>query len=195
MAPAPCGQTTMVDVRKKAKNAAQAIQLVIGRAVLSAVSDASKRQLVQFEALKGEVKDAVERMQQYGFNSVPLAGAQVLFVSLGGNRDHPVVVSIDDPRFRKNNMQPGEVAIYTDEGDYILLKRGRVIEVNTTQLLVKASDSVRMETPILEVTGEIIDRCDTDGVSMNGMRNIYDTHTHPENNSGSTNQPNQPMGS
>ncbi|MDX2094368.1 MAG: phage baseplate assembly protein V [Alphaproteobacteria bacterium] len=184
----------MASVRERAKSVASAVQLVIGRAVLSAVNDATKRQLVQFEALKGEIKDGVERMQQYGFSSVPLAGAQVLFVCLGGNRDHPVVVSVDDPRFRKSGMEPGEVAIYTDEGDYILLKRGRTIEIETVNLLVKCSESARFETPILEVTGEIIDHADTDGVSMNGMRNIYDTHTHPENNSGSTNSPNQPMG-
>jgi phage baseplate assembly protein V len=181
-------------MRDKGRSAAAAVQLVIGRAVLAAIKDGGNRQFAQFEALKNEIKDDVERMQQYGMTSVPHPGAQVLFVCLNGNRDHPVIVSVDDPRYRKKDMQPGEVALYTDEGDYILLKRGRTIEVMTTNLVVKASESARFETPILEVTGEIIDRCDTDGVSMNGMRNIYDTHTHPENNSGSTNAPNQPMG-
>lgn len=183
----------MASIRKMAKETATAIQLVIGRAVLSAVSDEAKRQMIQFEALPGEVKDGVERLQQYGFNSVPMSGAQVLFVCLGGNRDHPVAISVDDPRFRKSGMQSGEVAIYTDEGDYILLKRGRTIEIETTNLVVKASESARFETPILEVTGEIIDRCDTEGLSMNSMRNIYDTHTHNETNS-VTHEPNQQMG-
>lgn len=183
----------MDSIRKTAKNIAAAVQLVVGRAVLTAIDDSSKRQLVQFEALKGEVKDAVERMQQYGFSSVPLPGAQVLFVSLGGNRDHPVAVSVDDPRFRKSGMQAGEVAIYTDEGDYILLKRGRTIELETVNVVVKASESVRLETPILEVTGAIIDRCDTDGLSMHAMRSIYDDHTHAETQT-VTHKPNQLMG-
>jgi phage baseplate assembly protein V len=183
----------MTSANAKTKGVAAAIQLVIGRAVLALVSDAAKRQLVQFEALKGEVKDGVERFQEYGFTSVPHAGSQVLFVCLGGNRDHPIVVSIDDPRHRKSGMQAGEVAIYTDEGDYILLKRGRTIEIETANQVVKASESARFETPTLEVTGEIIDRCDTTGVSMNGMRHIYDTHTHNETNT-VTHGPNQTMG-
>lgn len=184
----------MTDVRKKAKDAMAAVQLVIGRAVLLAISDGAKRQLIQFEALKDEIKDSVERMQQYGFTSVPHPGAQVLFVALGGNRDHPVAVSVDDPRFRKKDMQPGEVAIYTDEGDYILLKRGRTIEIETTNLVVKASESARFETPILECTGEIFDRCDTDGMTMNGMREVYDSHTHNESIGTTTAQPNELMG-
>lgn len=50
---------------------ARRISLMIGRAVLTAADDAAKRQFVQFTALQGEVKDGVERVQQYGF-----AGAQ-----------------------------------------------------------------------------------------------------------------------
>ena len=87
-------------IRKATEPLARRIRLVIGRAVLAAVSDAGSRQLLQFSALKGEVKDGVERMQQYGFTSHPLPGAQVLFVCVGGNRDHPVAISVDDPRYR-----------------------------------------------------------------------------------------------
>lgn len=184
----------MIDLRKRSQDIALGLKLVIGRARLTSVNDGGKRQLVQFEALKDEVKDAVERLQDYGMTSVPHDGAQVLFVSLGGNRDHPVVVVVDDPRYRPAGMQKGEVAIYTDEGDIIKLARGRNIQVETTNLVVKAAEAARFETPILEVTGEIIDRCDTDGRSMNAMRNIFDTHTHPETNSTNTQAPNQTMG-
>lgn len=184
----------MIDLRKHAKDASRAIQLVVGRAVLTAVNDGAKRQQVQFEALKNEVKDAVERLQNYGMTSVPHEGAQVLFVSLGGNRDHPVAVVVDDPRYRPSGMQKGEVAIYTDEGDIIKLKRGRTIEIETTNLVVKAAEAARFETPILKVTGEIIDHCDDDGKSMSEMRNIFDHHTHNETQT-VTHTPNQLMGS
>jgi phage baseplate assembly protein V len=190
------------------KSASNAVKLAIGRAVLAAVSDSTTRQLIQFEALKGEVKDKVERVQQYGFTSVPLAGAHVLFVCVGSNRDHPVAISVDDPRFRKKDMQPGEVAIYTDEGDFIHFKRDKTVEIstanlvvnatdsveiNTTNLVVNASESARFATPILEATGHIIDHADSGGASMSNMRATYNSHTHPENNSGSTDEPNQPM--
>lgn len=181
-------------IRKICDPLARRISLMIGRAVLTAADDEAKRQLVQFAALQGEIKDGVERMQQYGFSSNPLPGAQVLFVSVGGNRDHPVALSVDDPRHRVKGLQPGEVAIYTDEGDTIILKRGRTVEITTQTLLVKAATKARYETPLLECTGEIRDRCDVQENTMASMRNIYNTHTHPENNTGSTDAPNQQMG-
>lgn len=172
----------MID--RKIQSVRDRIYLLVGRAVLAAVSDAGNRQRIQLSALKGEVKDAVERMQEYGFTSVPLPGAQVLFVSISGNRDHPVAISVDDPRYRLKGLQPGEVALYTDEGDSIILKRGNIIEVNTKTLLVKAEEKARFETPQLEVTGEIIDHVDDGGQTMRGMRETYNEHTHPENDGG-----------
>lgn len=183
----------MAKIRTAAASAAHSIKLAIGRAVLAAVNDSAKRQMVQFEALKGEVKDGVERVQQYGFTSVPLPGAQVVFVCVGGNRDHPLAISVDDPRYRKANLQPGEVALFTDEGDAIYLRRGNVVEITTKQLVVKAEEFARFETPILEVTGHIIDQCDTDGISMHAMRQTYNLHTHDETES-VTEEPNQQMG-
>jgi len=145
--------------------------------------------------LAEEVRDC-ERYQEYGFTSVPLPGAEAITVCVGGSRDHGVVIATGDRRYRLKGLQGGEVALYTNEGDHIKLGRGRIIEVETETFLVKASTKVRFETPLLEGTGEIEDRCDTDGKSMESMRTTYDSHTHPENNvnGGSTNAPNQTMG-
>lgn len=173
-------------MQKAAAGLKRRIYMLVGRAVLEAVRDDKNRQFVQIKALAGEVKADVERVQQYGFTSHPLPGAQVIFVSLYGNRDHPVVLSADDPRYRHKDMQPGEVAIYTDEGDFLQIKRGG-------EILIKAANKVRMETPLLEVTGDIVDRCDTDGRSMQGMRDIYNEHIHTGDNGGNTSDPHQEM--
>ncbi len=168
---------------RKMQSIRDRIYLLVGRAVLAAVSDGGRRQRVQFTALKGEIKDGVEYVQPYGSHSVPLAGAEVLFLSISGNRDHPVAICISDPRY-KPNWQPGETGKYTDEGDFIHLKRGRTIEIVTDTLVVKAATKIRFETTQLEVTGEIIDRVDDGGQTMRNMRETYNIHTHPENDSG-----------
>lgn len=174
---------------------ARRVRLTVSRCVITAVNDSLKEQGVQMALLDGEVRDG-ERYQEYGFTSVPHGQAEGIAVFIGGCRDHGVVIATGDRRYRLKGLQGGEVAIYTDEGDHIKLGRGRVIEVETTTLLVKASTKVRMVTPFFEVTGEIKDRCDADGKSMESMRTTYDPHTHPENNvnGGSTNAPNQTMG-
>lgn len=179
------------------------VQLMIGRAILSGINDAGAIQTVQAKLLADEVQDDAERVQQYGYSSVPLPGAEAVLAFVGGNRDHGLVIATDDRRYRKRGMQSGEVCVYTDEGDYIVLNRGRIIrvvagtrlEVTAPVVTIQAATKVRMETPILEVTGEIKDKCDTTGRTMSGMRSIYNGHNHNETNApgGSTQQPNQAM--
>ena len=68
----------------------------------------------------------------------------MLFV--GADRSHPVVLAVDDRRYRVQALKDGEVVIYTDEGDRIHLKRERTIEVTTKHFVLKAEDDVRIET-------------------------------------------------
>ncbi len=49
-------------------------------------------------------------------------------VPLNGNTSHTVVVATEHGAYRLTELKPGEVALYTDEGAKIVLKRGRVIE-------------------------------------------------------------------
>ena len=62
------------------------IRLMVGRVLLSIVDDAKTIQTAQVQGLAGEVLEDVERIQQYGFTSVPLSGAEGVAVFLGGER-------------------------------------------------------------------------------------------------------------
>lgn len=104
------------------------------RCVLRLASDGLKLQALQVGLLDGETADDVERFQNYGFTSVPLPGAEGVCLFLGGDRAHGVVIAMDDRRYRLKALQGGEVAIYTDEGDSIVLKRGNEIHVTTTTM-------------------------------------------------------------
>ena len=139
---------------------------------------------VQMQGLAGETVVG-ELAQHYGFTSAPLAGAEFIVLPIGGNSKHAVVIATEDARYRLK-IQDGEVALYSDEGDHVHLKRGRVIEVVTETLLIKASTKVRFETPMIEATGEyqgegniqsaadVIDRVR----SMQADREIYNGHQH-----------------
>lgn len=133
---------------------------------------------VDMQGFAGEAV-AGELFQHYGFTSAPLPGAEYIALPVGGNSKHTVVVASEDGRYRIT-VQDGEVALYSDEGDRVHLKRGRVVEVVTQTLLVKAGDKVRFETPLLEVTGNITSAGDiTDHTrSIQADRDIYNGHTH-----------------
>jgi len=139
------------------------VRLMIGRAVLAAADDSKGIQLVQVKLLDGEVGDGVERMQNYGYTSVPKVGAEGVMVCVSGDRTHGIVVVMDDRRYRLKNLQPGEVALYTDEGDTIVMKRGRKIEVTAGAEItatapvvkVEASTKVTLTTPLVEMTQDL----------------------------------------
>lgn len=177
------------------------LMTMIGRCVLRAVDDGKGMQLVQAATRAGALGDGYERFQNYGFTSHPKAGAEGVIVFPGGNYDHGIVVVMDDRRFRFKNLEPGEVAMFTDEGDVLHFKRGREVLLETQTFHVKASEKVVIETPLIDTTadleadGDITDRMGSGGSSMRDMRNVYDGHTHPENdNGGPTGTPNQAMG-
>lgn len=139
---------------------------------------------VQMQGLAGEPVVG-ELMQHYGYTSGPPAGGDFIALPIGGNSKHVVVIATEDARYRLK-VEDGEVAIYSDEGDHVHLKRGRVIEVETETLLVKASKKVRFETPTIETTGEVQAEGNIQSAaevidqvrSMQADREIYNVHKH-----------------
>lgn len=154
------------------------VRLMVGRAILAALDDGTKFQSLQVELLSGEVREKVERFQDYGFTSVPFPGAEGVALSVGGSRDHVVIVALGDRRFRLTSLAAGEVAMYTDEGDKIVMHRGNRIEVT-------AATEVRLVTPLTTITGNLhvmgnqvnAGRIDATG-DVTGQGKSLPTHTH-----------------
>lgn len=130
---------------------AQRVQLMVARAVVQLVNDASTMQGLQVSLLADELRSDVERFQNYGFTSHPKPGAEAVVVCVAGSRDHPIVVAIDDRRYRLVGLAQGEVAIYTDEGDHIVIKRGGTVEI-------LAATKVDVRTPLVECSGNLVVR-------------------------------------
>ena len=129
----------------------RSIQLAIGRCVLSIVDDSKGIQVVKLSLLAGEVQD-MERMQNYGFSSNPLPGAEGLAVFVGGNREHGICLVLDDRKFRIKNLQNGQVALYDAFGTNILLGNDGTTTVNAAVKTVVNSPSVEFGTGVLEKT-------------------------------------------
>lgn len=119
---------------------------VIARAVISLVNDSLKLQSLQLRVLADETIDNVERFQEYGFTSVPFAGAECIVLSVGGHRSHSVVVATDDRRYRLFGLAEGEMAIHDDQGQKVHLKRAGIFIDTTLNVTVQAGGTVLVQS-------------------------------------------------
>lgn len=108
------------------------------RGMVTLVKAAGAVQLVQLDGLSGEQLQDAELFQHYGYTSNPPAGSMAIVLPIGGKTAHGIIIATEHGTYRLKNLQPGETALYTDEGDSVILKRGRIMEVTTQTLTVNA---------------------------------------------------------
>jgi len=168
------------------------LRLMIGRAVVTIVNDSLKEQNLQVTSLDEGPLDDVERPLQYGQISVPLAGAEAIMVSLGGDTDSAVALVVEDRRYRPTNLVAGDSGLYHFEGHRIrLTKDGRAI-VTCKTLEVYADEKMAVTTPLatfsddVEVGGNLLVKGDTESkgniTAPNAILGGKDTlkHVHEE---------------
>lgn len=179
------------------------ISNLLGRGKVVAVDSSSKMQRLQVRILAGEPKDNIEHIEPYGFTSCPQSGAEHVSAFFDGDRSHGITLVVADRRYRLTGLAAGEMAIHDDQGQKVHLTRnGIVIDgagknltiQNTPTITMKAATKIRMETALLEVTGNVKDNCDVPaGKTMSSMRSTYNTHTHTDPQGGSVPAPTQQM--
>lgn len=143
----------MSALQRSIQRVALRARLAIGRAVIGLVNDAAKLQAVQVQLRAGQVRDGAEHFQHYGFTSVPFPGAEGIGLAVGGSTDHLVVINIDDRRYRLKGLQSGEVALYDDQGQSILLGRNGKITVHATTELELVAPDVNIISATLKHNG------------------------------------------
>ena len=124
---------------------------VVQRFTLNKGNDGTLMQELHLDGMNSEGRGAVERLQAFGFTSTPLPrdeqkqegdqqggggggtggdgeqnkgpAAEGICLYVGGQRNHPVCIAVDDRRHRPLGLKPGENAQYDDQGQMTLLRR------------------------------------------------------------------------
>ncbi|TKI08669.1 phage baseplate assembly protein V [Martelella alba] len=174
------------------------------RGRLTRVNSALKIQQVQLNGFAGEQLQDAEMFQHFGFTSCPPAGTQCIILPLGGQTSHSIIIATENDTLRIAQLASGETAIYSAEGAYVAIKKGRVVDVDCDEYHVKckkytvesedynvaATNGAEFDTPLLKGTQEIADGKST----IDEIRAIYDEHTHHHDDpAGVTDPPNQQM--
>lgn len=208
---------SLAKLARKTAQTAQAVSDSIRQAFrgkLTLTQSGEPIQRVQVSGLADETLQDIEQLQQFGFTSHAPAHTDVIVIPLGGDTSHGIVIASEHGSFRVKNLQSGEVAVYDQSGSSIVLKQGKLIEIDCDTLHIKAQTKIRMESPLVEAsevltaqgqingnggmaiqggsgakfTGNIEHMgnfANTGNISNNG-KNIGADHTHGETNGAKT---------
>lgn len=179
-------------MREQLRDLGNRVMMAFGRGVLKGVNDAGGRQTLQAELLKGELRDGIEYMQHYGFTSHPHAGADIAVAFVSGNREQGIAVAVGDRRYRLTALETGEVALYDDLGNRVMLLREMVKVVAVQHLEAEAPTTKLVSAVTIEGSLTVNGNVATTGTITNNGKNIGSTHTHTgvTPGSGSTGVPN-----
>ncbi|HED2641057.1 TPA: phage baseplate assembly protein [Klebsiella michiganensis] len=167
---------------------ANRIASMLGVGRVTAMQDTGGTQSVQYQTPL-EVASAY-RLAEFGFSSGLPVGTDVVLAFLGGDRSNPVVIATNHQGYRHSDLSPGETVMYNQWGLYIQLTeagisidaKGKDVTVNNAKnLTATATEQVKLITPKLLVTGDVIDNCETNNKTLKQLRDAYNDHDHEVN--------------
>ncbi len=164
------------------------IQGVLGRGRVTFTDDSGPVQVMQVRSNAQEVSDKRVRMMDFGFSSNPPLGSEVLTSHIAGDKTSGAVYATNHQASRPRGLLSGESMLYSEDGKRIYLTAGGGIVVEAagqevtvngaTKVTIIASDSIEMDTPLLKVTGDILDNSATNTKTIAQMRTTYNGHNH-----------------
>lgn len=140
------------------------------RCTLWAVDNALSVQAVtELRGLSDERHSSkTELFQQYGFRSNPLPGTEGVVVFVGGASGHPIVVATEKRGTCPVTLESGEVGVYSDEGDYVVFRRGNRLEIYTKdRLQIDAEGATEHNTPAYTLNCETAEFTAANSVTVN----------------------------
>jgi phage gp45-like len=155
---------------------------------ITATDDSGPVHRTQVRGYPPETIDAMPVLQVFGLATHAPPGSDGMAIFGSGDRSNGVIVATGHQASRPKGQPQGGTTLYDSAGTSIVLDAGGNITIT-------AKGKVRVVTPRLEVTGDIIDHCDEQSNTDADMRRIYNSHTHSgvQRGSGDTDPPLQPQ--
>ena len=123
-------------------------------------------------------------------------GEAVLVLSPAGDTQQGRVIPAS---YSQAQPQPDEQAerlvIEFGGGNRLSLDRssGKLTLTLKGDIEINAPDRLRVNSQVIECSGDVLDTADSNAASMRAMRATYDQHTHTGDNGGNTGAPHQGM--
>lgn len=115
----------------------------------------------------------------FGQASVPPDDSKAITVFHRGNKSSGAVVGVLHPPSRPTDLAQGDSCLYDLRGRRVWLAGdGIIVDGAGGPVTVRNATTVRLECDRLEVTGDIVDRCDGNDVTVKALRDAYNVHKH-----------------
>jgi len=151
-------------------------------ALVKSVTDSDGLQILKVQMGRDEVKDDVERIQQFGFTSNPPNDSEAIVLFVGGNRSHGICLATDSSTYRIKNLPSGAVVIYNKNGEYVKLTEDTIEIVSGNKVLIDCTEAEIKADTVNVKAGEIKLG---DGVMHKALAtedfvtSVYKMHVHP----------------
>ena len=151
--------------------------IIIRRVIISEVREGQIKRM-DADGLSGEQFLDREFFQQFGITSKPRAGAEGILI---GSGNVFYLIASDDRINRPALTSDGDMAIYTDADNYVMIKASGNIEV-------KATTKVIVNAPLVELGDGTQKKLITEELVAK-----FNNHTHPTAALGAPSMPTTPI--
>jgi phage baseplate assembly protein V len=149
------------------------ISLMVGRALITAITDTEGIQQCQVSVLAGESMDKIPHFQNFGFTSNPPKGSEGIVVALQGNRENLTIIALDHRDFRVKGLATGESAFYNQFGAKVVLKTNKDLEAVVNKFKISNSSHELIQVLVDLVQG-IIDARTQTAIGPQPLINVED---------------------
>lgn len=131
---------------------------IVGRAILTAIDNTKKTQMVQIKMFGDEVHD-LERFEEYGFETMPDVASgtvELAVLAPAGDRAAGIVVCAHNRETRPKTLAAGEVMVYSKFGQSVHLKAdGSIVLNGPVYLNGTGGQPVLLETVIAKFNAHV----------------------------------------
>lgn len=132
------------------------MKTMIVRGIVKIIQEDTKIQVYQVESFEDDLRDDVEKFQEFGFKSYAPVNSEVIMINVGGSNEHSVVISSEhrETLQKLEKLDEGDSMFYNKEGKYLHLKK-KNLEGKVDKIKIENDDNELISVLIEWITQHI----------------------------------------
>jgi phage baseplate assembly protein V len=121
---------------------------------ITATDDSGPIHRAQVRGFPNETIDNMPVLQIYGLASHAMPGSDATAIFASGDRSNGVIVATGNQQHRLRNLNPGEVALYDNNGTVVKLAGGGNVQITCTGSVTVTAPSITIAADTITIAGK-----------------------------------------